>query len=100
MHPVDTAAGLWNAQGDLVLKAKQAFDAGDYVTAGRHALESLLPVIGPGMSAIGDKAGQPGKLPEALGEAVGFGVMNGIAPERIAGAAARGVKGDDPFRDS
>jgi hypothetical protein len=92
MHPVDTAAGLWNAQGDLVLKAKQAFDAGDYVTAGRHALESLLPVIGPGMSAIGDKAGQPGKLPEALGEAVGFGVMNGIAPGKIASAAARGVK--------
>jgi hypothetical protein len=89
MHPVDTAAGLWNAQGDLVLKAKQAFDAGDYVTAGRHALESLLPIIGPGMSAIGDKAGQPGKLPEAIGEAIGFGLMNTAIPEKIATTASR-----------
>jgi hypothetical protein len=72
-HPIDTATQMLQNQGALADKAKAAFQGGDYVTGLRHSLDYLLPVIGPSIDAMGDKA-QAGKAAEALGEATGFAV--------------------------
>jgi hypothetical protein len=87
-RPLDTAKAMLGAQGDLAVKADEAFRRGDYTTGVRHAIEYLIPVLGPEMSASGDKAAQ-GKVAEALGEATGTGLMNAVAPEKAAAAAKR-----------
>lgn len=73
-QPLDTAAGMLQAQGALVGKAQEAFRKGDWGTGTRHLIEYLIPVLGPQMSSMGDKA-QQGKVGEAVGEAVGTGLL-------------------------
>lgn len=87
-HPLDTAKAMLSAQGDLKVKADEAFKRGDYATGVRHAIEYLIPVLGPEMSAAGDKAAS-GKVAEAMGEATGIGLMNAVAPEQAAALAKR-----------
>src|SRR6476660_5879464 len=46
-HPITTARGALAAQGELATKAEDSFKQGDYVTGVRHAINYLLPLIGP-----------------------------------------------------
>lgn len=89
-HPIDTATNMLSAQGGLASKAEEAFKAGDYGTGARHVIEYLLPVLGPAVSQMGDKAAE-GKVAEALGEATGLaGVMASPgASGKVAGAVKR-----------
>lgn len=70
---VAPVTGLLEAQGALYDKARQAYDAGDYVTAARHFVDYLIPVIGPAMDETADKmaGGQPWR---AVGESLGMGL--------------------------
>ena len=86
-HPIDTATQMLQNQGALADKAKTAFQSGDYVTGLRHSLDYLLPVIGPSIDAMGDKA-QAGKPAEALGEATGFAVPAALGARSVALPAA------------
>lgn len=80
-HPVDTAKALGQAQEQVGRKAISSFQAGDYPSAVRHAIGWAIPVLGPQIDAMGDKA-QEGDLAGASGSAVGFGAT-AVLPEAI-----------------
>lgn len=82
-------AGLLKAQGALFEKGKAAAAQGDYVTAARHLVDWLIPVLGP---ALDDSANdmQAGKPWSGMGKALGIGA--GIAaPKAIEAVGARRV---------
>lgn len=86
-HPIDTAKGIGAAQGELAAKAEESFKAGDYITGSRHLINYLLPLIGPGLDAAGDK-GAEGKYGEMVGGALGLGTSI-VGPQIVkAGAGA------------
>lgn len=74
--------GLLEAQGALYDKAREAYDAGDYVTAARHFVDYLIPVLGPVIDDTADKmaGGQPWR---ATGESLGLG-LSLFAPKALA----------------
>lgn len=80
--PGAAVSGMLSAQGDLATKAKQSFDQGDYVGGIRHAVNYLIPLIGPELDKAGDKAAA-GKVAEATGETLGI-AANIAAPGAIA----------------
>lgn len=53
--------GLLKAQGDLFFKGRQAAEQGDYITAARHLVDWLIPVLGPAIDDAADeyRAGRP-----------------------------------------
>lgn len=65
--PVGTVQMMGEAQGNLGVQAKEAFDRGDYFRSAVKGAEYLIPVLGPMMSASGDKMEQ-GKIAEGIGE--------------------------------
>src|ERR1019366_10308064 len=76
---------------------------GDLAEGARHVVDYLLPVIGPGIDALGDEAGsgKPGALAHSLGGATSLGlqltapgVLNANAGSigAAADAAATGAK--------
>jgi hypothetical protein len=74
MHPIETGKTVLGAQGALLDKARASADQGDYVTATRHFMNYLLPLVGPGIDAAGDLM-QEGRTAEGLGASTGLGVM-------------------------
>lgn len=71
-HPIDTVNALGQAQGQVGQKAVDSFKSGDYATGVRHAINWLLPVIGPQIDALSDEmATNPA---HALGSAAGLGL--------------------------
>lgn len=57
---------------EILLKAKDSLKQGDYVTAARHFIDYVLPVIGPALEHPADEM-QQGKYAAGLGDAVGLG---------------------------
>jgi hypothetical protein len=57
---------------EILLKAKDSFQQGDYVTAARHFIDYVLPVIGPALEGPAD-AMQQGKYAAGMGDAIGLG---------------------------
>lgn len=72
-HPIDTVKHLGAAQGALFDKAKTSYDQGDYLTAARHFVDYLLPLIGPPLDAAADRT-QRGDIAAGTGDAVGLGL--------------------------
>ncbi len=73
MHPIDTVKNIGAAQGALFDKAKQSYDKGDYVTAARHFVDYLLPLVGPALDKSADEM-QAGQYAAGAGDAVGIGL--------------------------
>lgn len=73
MHPIDTVKQIGAAQGALFDKAKDAYGKGDYITAARHFVDYLLPLVGPGLDKAADQM-QAGKYAAGAGDAVGLGL--------------------------
>jgi len=92
-HPLDTAKAILQKQGEPLEKAKDSFSQGDYVSGVRHAIGYMLPIIGPGIDAMGDDAAS-GHVAHALGSATGFGLTM-AAPELAAKAAVPISKASD-----
>lgn len=65
-HPIDTAKGIGQAQGQLATKAEEAFKSGDYATGLRHSLAYLIPLLGPRLDQAADYADQ-GEMAKSLG---------------------------------
>ena len=84
-HPLDTLKGMGSAQDALRQKAADAAKQGDYVSAARHAIDYILPIVGPALDSMGDEA-QAGQVAHALGRATTLGLMT-------AGPAALGSPG-------
>ena len=76
-HPIDAAKNILATQGHLYDEAANSFQSGDYKEGLKHGLLYLLPLLGPQMDAMSNKAEQ-GHLPEALGEATGAGLLNSV----------------------
>lgn len=85
-----TVSDLLQAQGNLGKKAVSDVQNKRYVDALRHGLLYLVPMLGPGIAASGDRleaATQRGDVPaalEATGEQIGFGL-----PGLLAGRTSR-----------
>src|ERR1035438_1772700 len=95
-HPIDTAGSLLNAQGEVGKKAYDSAKAGDYVSAARHGLDYLLPIIGPQIDRAGDLA-QSGQYAKSAGATAGI-ATNIAAPELLKGVSARLPVGELPER--
>jgi len=94
-HPIDTATGMLQAQADTGGRAFESVKRGDYLEGVRHAIGFLLPVVGPQIDEIGNKAQAAQTLPEfseAMGEAAGFGVANALPGSQASKAIINRVK--------
>lgn len=78
------ASGAGQAQEAVFRKAQEAADKGDYVTATRHFINYLIPLVGPGIDERSDQA-QAGDIAGSIGGSLGIGTMN-LAPVGIAKA--------------
>lgn len=82
---IGTAQDILAAQGRVGKQAVEDVQQGRYVDALRHGLAYLVPILGPAVSASGDKLeqglqqGDKAKVGEAIGEHLGF-----VAPVVIA----------------
>lgn len=95
-HPIDTAGSLLTAQGEVGKKAYDSAKAGDFVSAARHGLDYLLPIIGPQIDRAGDLA-QSGQFAKSAGATAGI-ATNIAAPELLKGVTARLPVGEFPER--
>lgn len=84
-----TIKGMGEAQEAIFRKAQEAAAKGDYVTAARHGLNYLIPVLGPDMDHAADML-REGRTAESLGATAGIGAQL-VAPAGIA-KAARSVR--------
>lgn len=57
---------------EILLKSKDALEKGDYVTAARHFIDYVLPVLGPALEKPADE-GATGDYAAMLGDALGLG---------------------------
>lgn len=80
-HPIDTGHAMLQAQGALYDKASNAFQQGNYVEGARHALNYLIPVLGPALDKRGDQA-QSGDVAGSVGGTLGI-ATNLVAPELL-----------------
>lgn len=89
-HPVDTVKSIGQAQGDLKVKAEEAFSKGDYATGIRHTLSYLLPLVGPRIDQASDYA-QNGEFSKSLGATtdVAIQTMGPQAATRVVQALPR-----------
>lgn len=74
--------GAGPVQGELAQKAADAASSGDLVTATRHLINYLIPLVGPGLDEAGDMA-QRGEVYGAAGKSLGIGVAN-VGPYALA----------------
>lgn len=82
---VQTVRNIGQAQGDLLEKAKASYAAGDKLTAARHFVDYLLPLIGPVLDKSADSA-QQGHYAASAGDAVGLG-LSMFGPQAVSEAA-------------
>lgn len=81
LHPVATTKAIGAAQGALFDKAKASYDQGDYLTAARHFVDYLIPLVGPAIDQSSDLF-QAGKWAAGGGDALGLGLAI-FGPQKI-----------------
>jgi hypothetical protein len=93
-HPIHSAMNALNAQGELAMKARDAYNKGDYKSAVIHGLNYLVPFIGQQTDKAGEQIAQ-GDYAGAAGRTLGVvaPIVAG-SPEVQAGAsdAASAIK--------
>lgn len=72
-HPINTAIGMLQGQGQLALKAKQAYASGDYKGAVMYGLNYLLPFIGQQTAKAGEQLAS-GDIAGGVGRTLGAAV--------------------------
>lgn len=85
--PRGALAGILNAQGEVGAKAKAEFEKGNYAQGARHAINWLLPVVGPRLDQAGDFM-QEGEFAKGLGATVD--VAGQVAGPKAVGNLTRG----------
>lgn len=85
------------AQGKLFQRAKQSYDQGDYLTAARHFVDYLLPIIGPALDKSSDEM-QHGDIAAGAGDAVGLGLAL-MGPKALGDHAAGLAKAAGSAKD-
>lgn len=94
-HPIDTLMKSLDAQGQLAVKAKQAYQSGDYKGALMYGLNYLAPFIGQQTAKAGEQLNQ-GDIAGGIARTAGAAVpLVAGSPEGRAGLpATRGVVSD------
>lgn len=78
-HPINTFMQSMDAQGDLALKAKDAYNKGDYKGAVLHGINYMLPFIGQNTDKAGEQL-QKGDYAGGVGTTLGTAAPL-VAPE-------------------
>ena len=85
-HPINTLMDSFKGQGELAMKAKDAYKRGDYTNAVIHGLNYLVPFIGQQT----DKAGEQMQKGDIAG---GLARTAGVAGSIVAGAKTPEITG-------
>jgi hypothetical protein len=85
-HPIETVRAVLGAQGDLADKAEDAFKKGNYVEGLQHAINYLIPVLGPQLDVAGNQL-RAGNIAGGLGTTAG--IATNLALPELVGAAGR-----------
>lgn len=88
LHPIDTAKGMLEAQGELGQRAAKEFKNKDYVRAAQHGIEYLLPGVGPALAHAGDQL-ESGDIAGGAGTTLGVGASLVADPERVQGGLSK-----------
>lgn len=96
LHPVNAALQSLNGQGALAVKARDAFNRGDYKAAAIHSINYLIPFLGQQTDKAGEQLSQ-GDYAGGAGRTLGLGtgiVAGAKAPQIVdaAGSAASAAK--------
>lgn len=89
-HPIDTASALLDAQVDVGAKADEAERAGRGSEAAGYRLASGIPVLGPMIAGLGERAGS-GDIAGAAGNLTGA-----LAIPKVYGTVGKGMKAAAP----
>jgi hypothetical protein len=73
LHPIDTLKKSFEAQGQLGEQAKQDFENKDYVRGITHAVEYMMPFVGPNLAQAGKQLEQ-GDIAGGVGRTLGAAV--------------------------
>ena len=85
-HPIDTYTADAASRTDIINKAEAAFKKGDYASGVAHALNGIIPFLGPQMEEAGENI-QQGQVAKGVGQSVGMG-LNLSTPALLKGAGA------------
>lgn len=72
-HPIDTLMQSVGGQGELAIKAKEAYQRGDYKAAVMHGLNYLVPFIGQQTDQAGEQL-KEGDIAGGIGRTLGTGI--------------------------
>lgn len=84
-----TIKGMGQAQEAVFRKAQEAAERGDYITAARHGLNYLIPVLGPDLDNSADMLAE-GRYAEGAGAMAGIATQ--VAAPAVIAKAAQGVR--------
>ncbi len=87
MHPVDTLRAMANQQGELGKRAGEELKNKDYVRGLTHAVEYLMPGLGPTLAHAGDQL-ESGDIAGGAGTTVGAAIPIAMSSPAVADAAA------------
>lgn len=73
-HVPDVIKLIGQAQGGLAMKARKSFEEGDYAAGTRHAINFMIPLLGPRLDEAGDLMSQ-GQYARGMGAATDVGVQ-------------------------
>src|SRR5262249_7788954 len=90
-HPVDALKQMAAQQGELGLQARRELANKDYVRGLTHAVEYLLPGIGPNLAQAGTQLEQ-GDIAGGAGRTLGAAIPIAIGNPDTAGAIASTAK--------
>lgn len=87
--PYETLRGILNSPGPLAKKAKDAFEKGDTAQGVRHAINFMIPILGPRLDEAGDLMAA-GETARGLGATVD--VAGQLMGPQAAANMARGIR--------
>ena len=90
-HPINTLMGMLDSQGQLAVKAKDAYAKGDYKGALMYGLNYLAPFIGPQTAKAGEQLNQ-GDIAGGVARTLGAAVPVALASPEVRTAAAAPVR--------
>lgn len=98
-HPLDSVIKSLEAQGQLAIKARDAYEKGDYMGALQHALNYLIPFIGQQTDQAGEQL-KAGDIGGGIGRTLGTAVpiiasspeVQSAASEAAGATAATGAR--------
>lgn len=85
-HPVDTYKADATTRQAILDKAEKSFKGGDYAGGMAHALNGIIPFLGPQMDEAGENFAS-GQTAKGVGQSVGIG-LNLSTPALVKGASA------------